>query len=187
MACAKRTDELNSMVDLGQTINNSAEDSDYPDNCNPRQLTNLIMNFFEAYNHGDQEKLSSYFPRTFQWYSDEVDSVQFVTRPGNRDDLLIYFAERHEQNEQLKLQSLSVTPPNKGGSNVNIAFVYRRQAEDVLPGLDGVTRVGGGKGVITCQNQKIFVWSMATAAPHEDEDEYQWSCTEESESLVCVE
>lgn len=174
------------------------DNTGYPEGCSPHEVATLILQFFEAYNEGDQEQLASFFPPTFQWYSDtrvEVvngnnEQIHFVTRPGSREELLRYFSERHEQNEQLKLQLLSVASPHGGAGHVNIVFVYRRQADDVQPGPDGVTRVGEGKGVIACRNQKIFVWSMGTAAPDEDEEWYQRPCTEpagELSAMVCIE
>ena len=198
IACNERPAPVQTEIPSADTLTIMGEVDGFPDGCSPRQVADLIIRFFEAYNVGDQEQITSFFPPTFQWYSDtrvEVvngknEQVHFVTRPGSREELLHYFSERHEQNEQLKLQLLSVASPDGGGGHVNIVFVYRRQANDVQPGPDGVTRVGEGKGVIACRNQKIFVWSMGTAAPDEDEEWYQRPCAEpagELSAMVCIE
>lgn len=169
----------------------------YPGGCQPDEVATLVLHFFEAYNAGDQEQLASFFPQTFEWYSDTIEAVNpeesrhFVTRPGNREELLDYFAERHKQREQLQLLALSVSEDARVNI-VNIAWAYRRQADDVQSGPDGVTRIGSGKGALQCRSQEIYVWSMGTAAPFEDEDQWLWSCTkppsaETRSSIICLE
>ena len=120
--------------------------SGFPDGCSPHQVADLMIQFFAAYNASNQEQPTQFFPPSFEWYSDTItDKSHFVTRPGNRDELLSYFAERHEQNEQLKLQAISVTGPRDGlGGKVNIAFRYKETASTVAAGqllLLGITVV----------------------------------------------
>lgn len=176
--------------------------SGYPEGCNPDQVTDRILQFFAAYNEGNQEQLASFFPPTFGSYSDSrvelVDNksemIHFSTNPGRQEELLNYFAERREENEQLTLKFLNISGRRDGGGGtVDFVFVYRRQADDIQLGPDGVTRVGDGRGIIICRSQKIYRWGMGTAALYEGEDSYQWSCADHEpvdgglSATVCVE
>lgn len=176
--------------------------SGYPEGCNPRQVADLIVQFFDAYNAGNKDQIPLYFPPLFESYSDtrvelvdnKSEMIHFSTNPGRQEELFDYFAERHEQNEQLTLKFLNISGRGDGGGGtVDFVFVYRRQADDIQPGPDGVTRVGDGRGMITCGSQKIYRWGMGTAAPYEGEDSYQWSCADHEpvdevlSATVCVE
>ena len=167
----------------------SGDSSGFPDGCSPRQVADLILQFFEAYNNGQQDHFAQTFPQNFDWYSDGIgsgDNIRhFVTH--NREELLAYFAERYQQGERLQLLAISVVGPANGrGGIAHIAWSYRRQADDIRPGPDGVTRIGGGKGAIHCRSQKVFVWSMGVAAWWEDEEFYLWDCSHASTSTGAV-
>jgi hypothetical protein len=160
----------------------------YSNGCSPQDAAILILQFFEAYNEGNQEQLVHFFePRLSVpgllegWYSDTIiaenvgnksDRRHFVS--SSREDLLAYFAERHAQFERVQLLSLDVHPTSN--TRIDVSYTYMRQANDVQPGPNGVGRMGDGKGVIKCPDQKIGIWSMGTAAPEEDEDYYLYAC-----------
>lgn len=132
-----------------------------PPDCRANEVASLLMAFFEAFNHGDQAKLSRFFsvtpespaPTAFRWYSVTAGGTHFVTY--DPDALLAYFAERHEQREVLLLVRLELATGWHGG--VDVAFDVFRLADD-FP-----ARVVGGKGAIDCERQTIFVWSMGDA------------------------
>ncbi len=160
----------------------------YPEGCSPHEVATLILQFFDAYNEGDQEQLASFFeprlsvPGRTSGYSDTImtgdvgsenDRRHFVTT--DREELLVYFAGRYDQNERLQLLSLSVSPPTSD-TRVDLWYSYRRQGDDIEPGPNGVWRMGDGKGVIRCPSQVIGLWAMGTSAPWEDEDYYLRAC-----------
>ena len=140
------------------------DDSTLPSGCGPREVAQLIMRFFDAFNNGDQEQLDRFFgfESGFQWYSvTEGDPSKggrhFVAY--NPEDLLAYFAERHQQHERLRLITVDVAGPSWHGG-VDIAYFLTRRADDLEPGLEGSERIVHGKGAINCEKQQIFVWSM---------------------------
>jgi hypothetical protein len=179
----------------------TSEDPSLPDGCRPREIAELVLDFFDAFNRGDQERLSRLFfisegpsPPDFSeegyypwsWYS--VSEVGpggriedgFVTY--NQGELLRYFAERYGQREHLGLIKVSATQAGLLGEegNVGIVFVLTRDARDLEPGLGGPARIAIGKGAINCASRKIFVWSMEMRA-REDRSARQaagWLCTD---------
>ena len=166
----------------------------YPANCAPGEVATLVLQFFEAYNAGNQKRLSDFYEAEFQgpgfagWYSDTLtgsasgsEGQHFLT--SSRDELLAYFAGRHVQHERLQLLLIGVTGPGWHGG-VDIQYVFRRQADDLPPGADGSPLLGSGKGALLCPDQRIFVWSMATAAPQDDPEDYFHSILSCSRSAV---
>ena len=159
----------------------TSDDASLPDGCRPRQLAELVVQFIDAFNAGDQEQLARLFfisegpsPPDFSvkgyypwsWYSvSEVGAGGrieggFVTY--DQGELLRYFAERHEQGERLELIKVSATHAGVLDEEGNVGFVYVliRDAEDLEPGLGGPDRVATGKGAVNCASRRIFVWSM---------------------------
>lgn len=135
-----------------------------PTGCSPREVAEVLLRFFDAFNRGDQQGLTRFFDPEFEWYSVTAASSgndrgsHFVT--ANRDALLAYFARRHEQHERLRLRALRVSGASWHGG-VDFNYVLWRDAEDLAPELGGAERIAEGKGAIGCPGQKIFVWSMA--------------------------
>lgn len=156
-----------------------------PEGCRPTEVAPLIIEFLDAYNRGDQEQLTSFFPRTFEWYTDavEADGVEideehyFLTRPGSRDVLLNYFAERRPHHDRLQLIEVDVAGPGWHGG-ADISFTLTREADDIRPGPDGRERYVVGRGTIRCQSQKFWTWSMGTVPPHIAESDLSHVCPE---------
>jgi hypothetical protein len=94
----------------------TSDDASLPDGCHPRQIAGLVIDFIDAFNSGDQERLARLFfvsegpsPPDFSeegyypwsWYSvSEVGAggrIQdgFVTY--DQRELLRYFAQRHRK------------------------------------------------------------------------------------------
>jgi hypothetical protein len=179
----------------------TSDDASLPDGCRPRQIAELVIAFVDAFNRGDQERLSRIFfisegpsPPDFSeegyypwsWYSvSEVGAGGriedgFVTY--DQGELLRYFAERHSQGERLELIKVSSTQTGLLGEegNVGIVFVLTRDAEDLEPGLGGPARIAFGKGAINCESQRIFVWSMEMRVgdTRSEREAASWLCTD---------
>jgi hypothetical protein len=163
----------------------TSDDPSLPDGCHPRQLAGLAIDFIDAFNRGDQERLSRLFfisegpsPPDFSeggYYPWSWFSVSEVGEGGRIENgfvtydqgkLLRYFAERHRHGERLGLIKVSSTQAGLLGEENNVGIVYAltREAEDLDPGLGGPDRVAFGKGAINCESQRIFVWSMEMRA-----------------------
>lgn len=175
------------------------ENATLPEGCSPTEVAELIMGFLDAYNSGDQEQMAQFFPNTFEWYSDgvvvngiEVDKDHyFLTRPGNRDDLLDYAAERHQLNDHLELLQVNVVGPSWHGG-ADFSFRLRRTADDVQPKSEDQVRYVEGGGAIRCRTQKFWVWSLATRRPTFPESQLLGVCpppppgTSENAIIACA-
>jgi hypothetical protein len=179
----------------------TSDDPSLPDGCHPRAIAGLVIDFIDAFNRGDQERLSRLFfisegpsPPDFSqggyypwsWYSvSEVGAGgrienDFVTY--DQREMLRYFAQRHAQGEHLELIKVSVTQAGllDEESNVGIVYVLTRDARDLEPGLGGPARVAFGKGAINCESRRIFTWSMEmrTAEKRSVRQAAGWLCTD---------
>ena len=179
----------------------TSDDASLPDGCNTRQIARLVIEFVDAFNRGDGERLSRLFfvsegpsPPDFSnsgyypwsWYSvSEVGEGgrienSFVTY--DMGDLLRYFAERHRQGERLGLIKVSSTQAGllDEENNVGIVYVLTRDAEDLDPGLGGPSRIAFGKGAINCETRQLFVWSMEMREGDErtPREAAGWLCTD---------
>jgi hypothetical protein len=163
----------------------TSDDASLPDGCSTRQIAELAIEFVDAFNSGDGERLSRLFfvaegpsPPDFSeagyypwsWYSvseiGENGRIEdgFVTY--DQGEMLRYFAERHRQGERLELIKVSSTRAGllEEESNVGIVYVLTRDAEDLAPGLGGPSRIAFGKGAINCERRQIFAWSLEMRA-----------------------
>jgi hypothetical protein len=179
----------------------TSDDASLPDGCHPRQLAGLVIDFIDAFNRGDQERLSRLFfisegpsppdfseGRYYPWSWFSVSEVGEGGRIENgfvtydQGDLLRYFAERHRHGESLGLVKVSSTQAGLLGeeNNVGIVYVLTRDAEDLEPGLGGPARIASGKGAINCQSQRIFVWSMEMRVgdTRSEREAASWLCTD---------
>lgn len=81
-----------------------------PGGCRPREVAGLITNFFDAFDRGDQGKLSRFFvqkgPTPGLYNAGPVPRKGFGTY--HRDALLKYFVKRHEHREHLRLLEVAV-------------------------------------------------------------------------------
>jgi hypothetical protein len=179
----------------------TSDDASLPDGCNTRQIAELAIEFVDAFNRGDEERLSrlffvsegpsppdfseaGYFP--WSWYSvseiGEDGRIEngFVTY--DKGELLRYFAERHRHGELLELIKVSSTQAGllDEENNVGIVFVLTRDAEDLDPGLGGPSRIAFGKGAINCESRQLFVWSMEMREGDErtPREAAGWLCTD---------
>ncbi len=136
-----------------------------PAGCAQAHVADLVTDFLDAFNRGDQAALAAFFPAgaaepgvaepgTFRWFHAPVPGGRFMT--DHRDELLAWFAVRHERHERLELLRLEVTPG--WHPEVYVRYDIARQADD-LP-----AHVAGGSGSVLCAERTIFVWSMGETA-----------------------
>jgi hypothetical protein len=179
----------------------TSDDPSLPDGCRPRQIAELVIDFIDAFNRGDQERLSRLFfisegpsPPDFSaegyypwsWYSVSEVGTEGRIEDGfvtyDQREMLRYFAERHSQGEHLELIKVSATQAGLLGEegNVGIVYVLTRKAEDLEPGLGGPARIAFGKGAINCESRRIFAWSMEMRAGEErsPREAAGWLCTD---------
>jgi hypothetical protein len=163
----------------------TSDDPSLPDGCRPRQVAELVLAFIDAFNRGDQERLSRLFfisegpsPPDFSkegyypwsWYSVSEVGTEGRIESGfvtyDQGEMLRYFARRHAQGERLELIKVSATQAGLLGEegNVGIVYVLTRDARDLDPRLGGPARIAFGKGAINCESQRIFTWSMEMRA-----------------------
>src|SRR5215213_11397716 len=121
----------------------TSDDPSLPDGCRPREIAELVLDFVDAFNRGDRDRLSRLFfisegpsPPDFSeggyypwsWFSvtevGEGGRIEngFVTYDQGK--LLRYFAERHRHGERLGLIKLSSTQAGLLGKENNVGFVY---------------------------------------------------------------
>jgi hypothetical protein len=172
MACTMRSPELipDERAEV-QPVIVTRENPSLPSRCSPLEVARLILQFFDAFNRGDQEQLAKMFSLggsdQDRWYSVSDGSLWSEDRTHfvayTNEDLLAYFAERHEMQEHLNLLKVDVGPGHHR-NDAGIAIVLSRQAKDL--------RTTGkpfqyllGKGQIDCVSQTILVWSVGAASP----------------------
>jgi hypothetical protein len=152
--------------DVGVSIR---ADSTIPRGCNPTEVVQLITSFLDAFNRGDQQQLPEFFSDvadttqedTFHWYSvgGPPDSFNPGFLANNRDELVVYLADRHTHGERMTLLQISYGTSQVGPgvpSDRGIGFVLdvQRSADDIP------THQAGVKGGIDCQEQTILRWAM---------------------------
>jgi hypothetical protein len=179
----------------------TSDDASLPEGCHPGQVAELVLSFVYAFNSGDQAVLSRIFflsegpsPPDFadrpydpwSWYT--VSKTEpggkivsgFVTY--DQGELLDYFAERHEQGEQLRLLKVSLTQTGLLGRDDNVGFIYvlNRNARDLEPGLGGPAHIASGQGALNCKNRRIFAWrmDMRTEDQRTNREATNWLCTD---------
>lgn len=161
------------------------DERELPEGCSPRKTAELTMRLLDAFNRGDQEQFTQFFPQTFQWYSDgwrtEINGVNidkdhlFVSRPGNREALPNYIAERHQQGDRLQLYKASIIERDQ--RRALVIFQLFREGDDVEPGVDG-KRYVNGRAMIICDNQTFFSLGMGIAPPNIQESDLARMCPE---------
>lgn len=163
----------------------TARDESLPVGCRPREIAGLVLDFFDAFNAGDKDRLSRLFfvsegpsPPDFSSRGYYPWSWYLVSEAGaggriergfvtyDEGELLEYFARRHGRGERLELLKVGVTGSGLLGEegNVGIVYVLTRQADDLEAGLGGPDRVAFGRGGINCGRRQIFAWSIEMRA-----------------------
>lgn len=169
------------------------ESADLPEGCTPEAAAQLFVDFFDAFNRGDQEQLSSYIGSDFEFFAEQFQQggpENFVAYsrtaavslafpqgppPGTRlaepAELLAYFAERHAQDERLNLLSIHIGSSwHPGGS---LGALVERTADDLQEssgsdidsGFSLAGAVLSGRGAINCSEGTITAWSMSPGEP----------------------
>ncbi|WP_273844893.1 MULTISPECIES: hypothetical protein [Rubrobacter] len=127
-----------------------------------------MTHFLEAYNKGDQDRLSRFFVAKWEqtpWLYAMSRGRKVEVGVDNRKDLLRYFAHRHEQHDRMLLLSIQVIPNSgiSGGQpRGGIAYSLARRADDLEQGSVGTERLVEGKGAIDCRRQKFTLLTLTT-------------------------
>jgi hypothetical protein len=123
----------------------------------------LVESFITTFNRGDTAELDRLFSAdVFEWYSTDAPGARVGLEAYDRAGLMAYFAERHREHEQLKLESFQFNGESAGGFGAvgNFEFELTRMANGLVP------TSYGGKGVIACWTtpHTILRWSMGHEA-----------------------
>ena len=176
-------------------------DASLPEGCRPRDVGRLVLDFFDAFNSGDRERLSRLFfvsegpsPPDFSpegyypwsWYLVSEVGEGGEIKDGfvsyDQDEMLDYFARRHGHGERLDLLKVGVTGGGLLGEegNVGITYVLTREADDIGPRLGGPDHVAFGRGSVNCGRRQIFAWSMemSTEENRSAREASRWLCDE---------
>lgn len=142
-----------------------------PTGCEPERTVHVVLDFLDAFNDGDQDRLAALFRpdvldadgtpdpgddwRNPGWFS----AHPIAAAPGvmARDDaeLLPWVASRHAQYERWTLLQLFMGGYWWRGS-ANISFDMQREADDVP------AQIVGGKGAIDCDDGTVFLWNVGS-------------------------
>ena len=145
------------------------DDASFPDACRPQSVARLVLDFFGAFNRGDDRELSRLLAPepAFQWYSapGPDGKVDATYRPSAART---YLAERHRHGERLQLVMIDVSYEKERDIG-HVSYVITRQANDLEPIGDPGLVVG--KGAIDCGSGTVAVWSMGPV-----EQEPAWPC-----------
>lgn len=145
------------------------DDTSFPDPCRPHSVARLVLDFFRAFNRGDDGELARLLAPepAFQWYSAPGPGGRVVAkyRPSAAR---AYFAQRHRHGERLNLVMIDVDYERERDVG-HVSYVITRQANDLEPiGEPGLVV---GKGAIDCGSRTVAVWSMGHV-----EQEIAWPC-----------
>ncbi|MBK8905619.1 MAG: hypothetical protein IPM53_30840 [Anaerolineaceae bacterium] len=138
----------------------------FPAGCGPQDMVAIVNHFIEIYNAGDVAELEQFFADQFTWYTDGVAEGIWVDpatyfETSRRDELGEYVYLRHTRGERLKLLEISVAGPGCH-DGMDITFTLAREADDLPTTPEHPIKVARGKGMVTCPEKRIAVWSMAT-------------------------
>jgi hypothetical protein len=127
--------------------------------CTDSASRQLVELFISSFNKGDTAELDRLFSSdVFEWYSTDAPGTRVNQAAYDRAGLMAYFAERHREHEQLKLESFQFNGESAGGLGAlgNFEFELTRMADGLAP------TSYGGKGVIACWSSPhtILRWSM---------------------------
>jgi hypothetical protein len=144
----------------------AGEQKSSPVKCDAEVATQVITGFLDAFNQGNQERIAHFldldhlerFVVVGSKNDNHVTEINTESDGVNRDELLAYFAKRHQRHERLSLvrQQANVNrPPNL----IVVTYELDRRADD-LKVATAVDNIVGGKAQINCKKQKIIAWVM---------------------------
>jgi hypothetical protein len=134
-----------------------------PNGCTPEHVAERLQGLFDAVSTSDPDVVPEYFGTfdgdhtrantgiAFQWFC--MDTTTVYDLP----ELETYFNERYEQNEQLRLRSITLNgwEPARGIIHFGPVAVDR-QADDLGDEWQTFT----GKGAYYCENQTFHILCM---------------------------
>jgi hypothetical protein len=178
----------------------TSSDTSLPEGCRPKEAAQVVGGFVDAFNAGDQERLSRTFfiaegpsPSEFSeegYYPWSWYSVSQIGEGGRIDGgfvaheeelLMRYFARRHERGERMQLLKVSLTHAGILGNDANVGLIsiLTRDAEDLeKAGFGGPDHVAYARGALNCEGGWIFSWTMEmrSAETRNARDAAAWLC-----------
>jgi hypothetical protein len=123
-----------------------------PAECSPTQVAQVVRTFLDAFNRGDQAALRGIFQRSVLFTSQNPPPAGFFIS-GGQQQLLDYFARRHEQHETLDLMALHIQYTD-GSAEAGLAPRINRRSDDIAAGV--IT----AKGTLDCKDRAIIAWNQ---------------------------
>lgn len=146
-------------------------DDEMPSGCDATALTAALQRFFAAFNAGDDAALRKFIPQiavpagsapvrhALSWYGVPGlfggPNSAFIGR--SQDEILAYFASRHEHHEQLRLLGLHQVSWDPRMAALGFVPYIGRSADDIAPHVDD------GKMEMFCPDFQIQVWNQSPA------------------------
>ncbi len=124
--------------------------------CSTNDVRQVVVRFIDAFNRGDIAQLDQLVYQRFSLYATNAPGERLNPQAHDRNNLMAYFAARHQQHEHLALISMDLTYTNS--SEAGFWFRVMRSADDGLP----PTRYSG-KGGVQCAAMPISltIWAMS--------------------------
>lgn len=139
---------------LASTLSLSPISATEPERCSRQHVRELVKGFIDSYNRGAFRKLDRTFAKGREFYFYRL----FPERPSpfseQRDELIPYFRERHELNDQFKLIDFELDRKRAGSPRMwGFRFTIERTSNDLAPWGHGTL---SGKGAAEC---RIAMWN----------------------------
>jgi len=124
--------------------------------CTASSVRQVVEHFIDAFNRGDFAELDQLVYQPFSVYATNGPGERLNAQARDRDNLMAYFAARHQQHEHLALISMDLTYTNS--NEAGFWFRVMRSADDGLPPSRYT-----GKGGVQCATMPISltVWAMS--------------------------
>src|SRR5258708_37762538 len=114
------------MLGAGGAAGNQAMAGSVPPgaaSCTDGTSRQLVESFISSFNKGDTAELNRLFSSdVFEWYSTDAPGARVGNEAYDRAGLTAYFAERHREHEQLKLESFQFNGEPPGGLGARGSF-----------------------------------------------------------------
>lgn len=157
-----------SRATAGRPIAVTRDDEGLPAACRPERVARRLMAFTAALRDVDEDALARFWGEGFEWFS---VTPREPTRALPRH-VVAYGREgairqlRDWRGARIRLDQLEVAV-RPGGAGADVVYSGTWMGTGVAPAerLDM-----HGKGFVACESQTIAVWSMAVAAPGEEQD-----------------
>ncbi|MGI8856637.1 MAG: hypothetical protein ACR2JW_12870 [Thermomicrobiales bacterium] len=146
-----------------------------PASCSEEFVTRRIIAFVDAFNHGDQQQLATFFSRgldQFDGFSEGFTPSNFTGfHSDDIDSVLAYFIAQHQQHyEQWQIARVD-SPYYENSSRYreisHLGFSITWSAKDISPEINGeLSGRADGKGALNCADGTIRTWAMGVSVSY---------------------